>query len=190
MSFLNTPWKASTAYAVGQQILSTTLSVETVIIAGTSAGSAPSWPSSAGGQTTDGSVTWFDQGDLTAATLSSWLANNNYATVTARIIDSNQNIQVPTTPGISGGSTPSWNTTPGGSTSDGAVVWTNAGPVAQFAMQSAGGTSGIVEDNVVSPSFLGGTSQVYFTTLANQACPAPAGPSGGCAIQASQPALQ
>jgi len=53
-------------------------------------------------------------------------------------------------------------------------------------LASAGGTSGIIIDNIaVAPS---GTSQIYFTPLSNQIC-ATSGGSGGCAIQASQSGL-
>jgi len=48
-----------------------------------------------------------------------------------------------------------------------------------------GGTSGIVVDNA---SGTAGASQIYFTPLADQACPTSGG-NGGCAIQASQLAL-
>ncbi len=48
-----------------------------------------------------------------------------------------------------------------------------------------GGTSGIIIDNSSSDS---GASQVYFTPLSNQPC-TPPGDTGGCAIQASQTAL-
>jgi hypothetical protein len=48
-----------------------------------------------------------------------------------------------------------------------------------------GGTSGIVIDN---SSAAGGASQVYFTPLADQTCTTTGG-TGGCAIQASQSAL-
>ena len=50
------------------------------------------------------------------------------------------------------------------------------------ATAEAGGTSGIVIDNTSSFS---GASNIYFTTLANQACPTSGG-TGGCAIQSSQ----
>ena len=53
------------------------------------------------------------------------------------------------------------------------------------AITAAGGTSGIIIDN---SSTVGGASQIYFTPLANQACPTSGG-TGGCAIQASQSAL-
>jgi len=49
----------------------------------------------------------------------------------------------------------------------------------------AGGTSGIIIDN---SSSAGGASQVYFTPLADQPCTTSGG-TGGCAIQASQSAL-
>jgi len=48
-----------------------------------------------------------------------------------------------------------------------------------------GGTSGIVVDNA---SGTAGASQIYFTPLADQACPTSGG-NGGCAIQDSQSAL-
>ena len=50
---------------------------------------------------------------------------------------------------------------------------------------AAGGTSGIVVDNA---SGTAGASQIYFTPLADQTCPTSTG-TGGCAIQASQSAL-
>jgi hypothetical protein len=54
----------------------------------------------------------------------------------------------------------------------------------------AGGTSGIVVDNTVGSGTLAGASQVYFTPLAAGNCTSLAGLGiGGCAIQASQSAL-
>jgi hypothetical protein len=53
------------------------------------------------------------------------------------------------------------------------------------AITAAGGTSGIIIDN---SSTVVGASQIYFTPLANQTCTTSGG-SGGCAIQASQSAL-
>jgi len=51
-------------------------------------------------------------------------------------------------------------------------------------LASAGGSSGIVVDNdATSPT---GASQVYFSTLSNQAC---TGGTGGCAVQAAQSGL-
>ncbi len=190
MSFLDTPWKANTAYSIGQQVLSSRRRVETVMTAGTSGGTTPVWTNSAGAKKTDGSVVWIDQGALNATTIPSWVAGHTYIAPTTRIIDSLGNVQVSTTPGTSGPSAPAWNTTPGGTTPDGTgtLVWTNAGPVGTFALPSAGGTSGIIEDNVVSPLTQAGASQVYFTTLGNQTCGTSG--SGGCAVQASQPALQ
>jgi len=190
ISLIDTPWKPNTVYVAGQQILSPNLSIETVVTGGTSGASAPIWPSSAGTPTTDNGVVWIDQGRLFAATLPGWVANNAYASPTGRILDSNGNVEVSSTPGTSGASAPTWSTTPGGTTPDGpnTLVWKNAGPLEMFSMQSAGGTSGIIEDNVVSPSNQPGASQVYFGTLGNQTCGT--GGSGGCAVQASQPALQ
>ncbi len=52
------------------------------------------------------------------------------------------------------------------------------------ALQEAGGTSGIVVDNGAS-----GASNIYFSTLLNQTC-ATSGGTGGCAVSATQAALQ
>ena len=51
-------------------------------------------------------------------------------------------------------------------------------------LAAAGGTSGIIIDNVATTPT--GASQVYFSTLGSQSC---AGVSGGCAVQASQSGL-
>ena len=74
-------------------------------------------------------------------------------------------------------------------TGDGTVNWINTGAVATLALASKGGTSGIIEDNAVSQTTQAGASQVYFTTLGDQTCTT-SGTTGGCAVQASQPALQ
>jgi hypothetical protein len=52
------------------------------------------------------------------------------------------------------------------------------------ALEEAGGTSGIVVDNGAS-----GASNIYFSTLLNQACTTSGG-TGGCAVSATQAALQ
>jgi hypothetical protein len=44
-------------------------------------------------------------------------------------------------------------------------------------------------DNIVGSGTLAGASQVYFSTQGNQTC-STSGGSGGCAVQASQSALQ
>jgi len=58
----------------------------------------------------------------------------------------------------------------------------NSSTVPTGATAEAGGTSGIVIDNV---SGFGGASNIYYSPLADQACPTSGG-TGGCAIQISQ----
>jgi len=58
----------------------------------------------------------------------------------------------------------------------------NGSTVPTGATAEAGGTSGIVIDNV---SGFGGASNIYYSALADQACPTSGG-TGGCAIQISQ----
>jgi Ice-binding-like len=191
MNFKSTPWLATTAYTVGQEVVDSHFQVQMVSTAGTSGGSAPTWSTTALGTTHDGTGTleWLNLGLTTAATPASWAASHTYA-VGDFIEDSNQNIEVVTGPtggGMSGPAQPSWMTGVGETTADGSrVTWTNAGP-ATGALATAGGTSGVIIDNIVETG--GSGSQIYFSTQSNQATCGTA-TSVGCAVQASQSALQ
>ena len=67
------------------------------------------------------------------------------------------------------------------------MTWTYQGAMGAYSatLPAAGGTSAIVVDNAVST--ITGASQIYYSTLGNQAC---TGGTGGCAIQASQSGLK
>jgi hypothetical protein len=188
MNFKSTPWQASKAYTLGQEVVDSNFHVQMVFRAGTSGISVPTWSASTAGITHDGStLEWLNLGVTTAATPASWEGNNPYS-VGDFIEDSNQNIEVVTTSGTSAPfSPPMWTTTVGGQTTgDGQVTWTNAGP-ATGALATAGGTSGVIIDNIVETGVSG--SQIYFSTQGNQATCGTA-TSVGCAVQASQSALQ
>jgi hypothetical protein len=189
MNFLDTPWQASTQFNVGQQILvvqGTTALIETAVVAGKTGASTPVWSTNAAIKVVDGTVTWLSQGPTNFAALANWTRNHNYGNL-ASIFDGT-NVEVLPTAGRSGGATPVWNTTVGGSTVDGTATWLNAGPLPNNAIPAATGTGGIIIDNTVNSATLAGASQVYFFTLGNQTC----GTSGNgkCAIQASQSKLQ
>jgi hypothetical protein len=68
------------------------------------------------------------------------------------------------------------------------VRWRNTGLPATASLAAAGGTGGIIIDNIVGSGTLAGASQVYFSTRSNQVCGSTG--TGGCAVQASQSALQ
>jgi len=185
-SFIVTPWQASTAYTLGHEILSPKIHIEVAIAAGTSGATPPTWSNTAGVIRTDGGVTWLDQGGITTVPPAAWVANHTYA-VPSQILDPNGNVEVVITAGTAGGTTPAWSTTVGGTTQDGTVTWINGSTLAVSAVQTIGGASGIISDNVVGSSTMKGASQVYFSTLGTQSCTT--GGSGGCAIQASQSGL-
>jgi hypothetical protein len=187
MNFKDTPWLASTAYVVGQEVVDSNFDIQVVDIAGVSGSSAPFWSETLGGPTSEGTVQWLNQGKVSAVTPAAWIAAHSYPHG-AVILDSNHNIQLVTTAGTSGGSAPTWSTTAGASTQDSTVTWTNLGVIATSALAAAGGTSGIIIDNTVGSGTLAGASQMYFSTLANQTCGTTG--SGGCAVQASQSELQ
>ena len=190
-NFKDTPWLPSTAYVVGQEILDSHFQVQVVRVAGTSGASAPFWTTTTGGSTTDGGVHWIDQGVQSAATPAAWIQHHSYSKNT-KILDNNSNIELVTSSGshMSGASMPTFSTVPGGTTTDGAtgLIWTNVGPIATAAKSVAGGASGVIIDNTIGPGTLAGASQVYFSTLSNQACGTSG--TGGCAVQASQAGLQ
>jgi hypothetical protein len=183
ISFKTTAWMASTPYVVGQEILDPNFQIQVVQAAGTSGAGTPAWSTTTGGTTTDGGVTWLNQSKQSPSH-GFWFALHPFATNTF-LVDSNNNIEWLALAGVSGVTTPVWSTIVGGTTPDGAAFWENLGPIATYSLAANGGVSGIIIDNVVNAS---GNSQVYFTTLSDQACGT--GGTGGCAIQASQSALQ
>ncbi len=195
MSFVDTPWRSLTAYTVGQEILvvpffnPNVLTIEVVTVAGTTAATPPNWPNSANVVTINGSVHFLSQGVINAAPLNFWVKNKAYV-LKNRVIDSNGNEEFVIVAGTSGPGPgqPAWSTTPGASTIDNTVTWKNLGAFPVPALASAGGSSGIIIDNGVSSGTIAGASQVYFSTLADQLCAS--GGTGGCAVQASQSALQ
>jgi hypothetical protein len=185
-NFKDTPWLPKTSYTVGQEVLDTHFQIQVVTATGTSGAAAPGWSTIINHSTTDGTVHWLNQGPLSAVTLAAWAPTTAYA-AHAKILDSNNNVEFVTTAGTSG-TTVTFNPTAGGTTTDGTVTWTNLGALGTAAMAAAGGTSGIIIDNTVGSGTLAGASQVYFSTLKNQACGTSG--TGGCAVQASQVALQ
>jgi hypothetical protein len=189
-SFNDTAWEAGTGYAVGQEVLDTNLRIEVVSVAGTSGGTVPHWNAAAGGATTDGTVHWLDQGLLTGPVLTGWTALHHYTKGT-EILDPANNIELVTSggPDLSGVTIPSFNPTAGGTTTDATITWTNVGAIASAALAASGGTSGIVIDNILGSGIEAGDSQIYFSTLSDQTCTTSGG-AGGCAVQASQAALQ
>jgi hypothetical protein len=100
-------------------------------------GGPPSFSPTAGNLTSDaadGSMTWLSLG------LYSWASNHAYSAWTTDgavfsvIRDTNNNFQVCTTSGTSGFTQPAvWNSTYGGQTTDGSVVWTCVGVAMQWA---------------------------------------------------------
>jgi hypothetical protein len=189
-NFKNTPWTASTTYIIGQEVLDSHFQIQVVSKGGTSSTSAPGWATIVGKTTNDGTVHWLDQGILSAFTQASWVAGHTYSKGT-KILDVNGNIELVTTAGVSGSSVPTFTTIAGVTTHDGTglLVWTNVGALATTAMPASGGTSGIVFDNIVGAGTLAGASQIYFSTLSGAATCGTSG-TGGCAVQASQSALQ
>jgi hypothetical protein len=188
MNFNVLPWQPATAYIKGQAILDLNLNVQVVRVAGTSGAAHPGWSGTPGGATADGTGTlkWTCQGPHLASH-PTWLASNPYA-AGAEILDSNGNVEWTKKGGTSQtGTHPTWNTTIAGATTDGTVTWKMVGPIATASQAAAGGTSGIIIDNTVGSGTLGGASQVYYSTQGTQTC---TGGSGGCAVQASQSALQ
>ncbi|HTW59278.1 MAG TPA: hypothetical protein VMD99_14195 [Terriglobales bacterium] len=188
MNFANKAWTAATAYVVGQEIMDDHFQVQVARTPGTSGATAPAWAIAIGGGTSDGTtgLTWVNQGPQTAGH-APWAATKAYA-LHQEILDSNGNIEDVNTPGTSGSTPPTWSTTVGVATKDGSVSWLNVGTLATASLAAAGGTSGIIMDNTVPPAELAGASQIYYSTQTNQTCGTSG--TGGCAVQASQSALQ
>jgi hypothetical protein len=194
MNFVDTPRIASHAYTVGQEILDANFHIEVVEVAGTSGAATPTFPNTPATNTTDGGVTWISQGTYSPS-IALWQPNTLYPQ-NAQVLDSNGYVEVNTKVGNtrSNSSPPAWNIAApiiGNATTEtgGGPHWVNVGRPATHSLAAAGGTSGISIDNTVGSGTLAGASQIYFSTRSNQTC-ATSGGTGGCAIQASQAALQ
>jgi len=184
MNFVDLQWIPGNVYAVGQEVIDTHFQIQACSRAGTSGAAAPAWKVAVGAITGDNTARWINQGPASASHVT-WIANHAYAVNTV-ILDSKGNIELVTKAGTSGGATPAWKTIVNQNTTDGGVTWRNLGAVATASQAAAGGTSGIIIDNVISVP--AGGSQVYYSTQSNQTCGTSG--TGGCAVQASQSALQ
>jgi hypothetical protein len=130
-------WLANTAYAVGFTILDPALHVQMVTMAGTSGATQPTFSDSRM-TTTDGGVTWTDEGltvssfTLPNVTTPGWTASTAYPITSSapnvnQILDPNGHKQTVLTPGTSGAPHyPPFNQF-GGTTNDNAVTWTDEG---------------------------------------------------------------
>jgi hypothetical protein len=125
----------NSAYSAGQYITDPNSNLQLVTTAGTSGATQPaSWNTVYGGTTTDGGVTWKNNGvawkplfvDCSAVVRAGGLPRNRYVLPSqpppliavaigtafakgAFIIDSNNNVQLVQTAGTSGGPPPQWN---------------------------------------------------------------------------------
>jgi len=190
MNFRTTPWEPSTTYANGQLILDSNMNIEVVDSSGSglSGTTEPVWPVTVySPPTSDGAIHWRNQGPLVSNPANGgWTANTLFPG-SFEIIDSHNNIEIAEpTGGTSGGTTPAWAIGEGQTTPDGGVTWINLGANPVAGLGANGGTSGIVIDNTAN---LPGASQVYYSNLQDTGCPTSGG-TGGCAVQASQQALQ
>jgi hypothetical protein len=183
-----TEWRPGTAYTVGQEIADTNLRMQVVTTSGTSGGSQPSWPFTAGVSTTDGTVTWTTKDSVgTTKILLTWTAATSEGQGIL-ILDSNGNVEAATVAGgLTGILQPTWHLTIGAQTNDLFQIWVNVGPLSSFGLPVLGGASGAVVDNTVPTGTLAGGSQVYFSPLSPGFGTCGAGK--GCAVQASQSRL-
>ena len=186
-NFVVAPRTASTPYTAGQEILDSNFTVEVATTTGTTGTGGVTWPTT-GNTVTDGGVTWLAQGTY-AGSYALRQPSSNYGKG-SEVLDSNGNLEVTATGGHTSSTATNlvaWSTTPGGTTKDQGVSWVMAGKTPTLSLGASGGTSGFVFDNTVTT--VGGASQVYFSTLSTQTCTT-SNTTGGCAVQASQSALQ
>jgi hypothetical protein len=124
------PVDAASAYNTITNTFNQTIYVQLVSVSGTSAssGTAPLWQTTIGNLTNDGQLQWRCMGPkafVAGGTVIGYTGINTNFTV----ISDTTNFQVCLTGGVNGGSAPSWATSYGSQTTQGAVVWTEVGAV-------------------------------------------------------------
>jgi hypothetical protein len=142
----SSPWKASTQFAKGTLIVDPNNNIDSATVTGTSGSLAPTWSLTAGGSTTDSTITWINVGP--AATWTNLGAN------------------------ATGTTAPTWSTTAGGTTTDGSVTWTNNGPLA--ATPSVGTVTGTVSGYNVTmdlTNVFGAGATIHQSGIRNDANP-------------------
>ena len=112
-------WQAGHAYSLGNQILDSAGHIQQITTAGTSGTVMPTFNDSGGTTEDPAYIIWTDKGNA------AWASTNAYSLGDV-IVDSGGHVQVVTTAGTSGGSTPTFNHA-GGAATDGSVVWTDHG---------------------------------------------------------------
>lgn len=126
-------WQSQIAFVAGAFIIDTNNNLQVVQTAGTTGGAPPQWNTNFNQTTTDGSVTWLNNGPAT------WQPNSAFR-AQQFIFDSNNNAQQVLTAGTSGTVEPVWN---GANlpTSDNTITWINNGsgnaPIVQPALAQA-----------------------------------------------------
>lgn len=125
---LQSTWSASTAYAEGDFVIDGNGAIQVAQTAGNSGTTSPTaWNATVAGTTTDGSVTWLNNGPWGWQPNTAYVAGPQGAPAAGQfVIDPNGFRHVVTTGGASAATAPNWNDNPGGSTSDG-VVWQAGG---------------------------------------------------------------
>jgi hypothetical protein len=129
-------WAGTTVFSVADKIIDSNGNLQTVSTGGTSSGSAPTWSQVAGATTSDGSVVWTQ---TPGAPNQVWIASRPFA-LNMALVDTNGYVQRVTTAGTSGGTIPTFNSTPGGTTTDNGITWTNQGNTYQAAAYQSSGS--------------------------------------------------
>ena len=123
----NTAYETHNAYRSGMILFDTNGNSQVFNGTGATGAAQPTWNTSTGGSTTDGTVTWINNGNA------SWLANHAYAVgsiVIAEALPSNVfSTFVVMKAGTSGATKPTWITGVGLEVADGGVIWVNVGPM-------------------------------------------------------------
>ena len=111
------PWVASSNYSANYMVIDSNGNLQVAISSGASGTAAPTWNTNIGATTTDGTVTWLNNGPWT------WQPDTVYVKNQV-VIDPTGHLQTAATAGTSASQPPNWPTSPtaGQSTPDG-IVW-------------------------------------------------------------------
>lgn len=120
-------WSPGATLPVNYSVLDTNGNIEVITTSGATGSTYPAWLSAGNSTTVDGAASWLNLGVVSAWAAGTVYPINSGGFYSNVVLDPNGYLQWASTGGTSGATIPSFSSTPGTTTTDNSVTWTNIG---------------------------------------------------------------